>query len=72
MAGDVEGHYARHQPHGLWIASIALLIMLWQIGIGLMLRDPLQSNRRKLRRTHFWTMTSVAGFIVVHVSLNRP
>jgi len=57
---------------GIWIASIALLIMLWQIGIGLMLQVPLQSNRRKLRRIHFWTMTSLAGCIVVHVALNRP
>ena len=57
---------------GVWIATIALLIMLWQIAVGLMLRNPNQSNRRTLRRTHFWTMTLVAGLIVVHIALNRP
>jgi len=57
---------------GVWIATIALLIMLWQIAVGLMLRNPTQSNRRALRRTHFWTMTLVAGLIAVHVALNRP
>lgn len=57
---------------GVWIATIALLIMLWQVAVGLMLRDPTQSNRRMLRRTHFWTMTLVAGLIVVHIALNRP
>jgi hypothetical protein len=57
---------------GVWIATLALLIMLWQIAVGLTLRDPTQSNRRTLRRIHFWTMTSVAGFIIVHIALNRP
>jgi hypothetical protein len=57
---------------GVWIATFALLIMLWQIAVGLMLRDPTQSNRRALRRTHFLTMALVTGLIVVHVTLNRP
>ncbi|WP_353072141.1 DUF4405 domain-containing protein [Tunturiibacter gelidoferens] len=57
---------------GIWIATAALLIMLWQIAVGLMLRNPTQSNRRTLRRMHFWTMTLVAGLIVVHIALNRP
>jgi len=57
---------------GVWIATVALLIMFWQIAVGLMLRDPTQSNRRALRRTHFWTMTLVAGLIVGHIALNRP
>ena len=57
---------------GVWIATIALLIMVWQIAVGLMLRDPTQSNRRTMRRTHFWTMTLVGGLIVMHIALNRP
>lgn len=57
---------------GVWIATVALLFMLWQVAVGLMLRDPVQSNRRALRRIHFWTMAMVAGLIVVHVALNRP
>jgi hypothetical protein len=57
---------------GVWIATVALLVILWQIGVGLLLRAPAQSNRRALRRLHFWTMALVAGLIVVHVVLNRP
>ena len=57
---------------GVWIATIALLFMLWQIAVGLMLRNPTQSNRSALRRTHFWTMTLVAGLIAAHIALNRP
>lgn len=57
---------------GVWIATFGLLLMLWQIAVGFMLRDPIQSNRRQLRRIHFWTMALVAGFIVAHIALNRP
>lgn len=57
---------------GVWIATAALAVILWQIGVGLLLRNPVQSNRRNLRRLHFWTMAWVAGLIVVHVALNRP
>jgi len=67
-SGDMRGTSLA----GVWVATIALLIMLWQIAVGLMLRAPAQSNRRVLRRTHFWTMTLVAGLIAVHVALNRP
>jgi hypothetical protein len=57
---------------GVWIATVALVVILWQIGVGLLLRDLIQSNRRALRRLHFWTMALVAGLIFVHVALNRP
>jgi hypothetical protein len=67
-SGNMRGMNAA----GVWIATVALLIMLWQIAVGLMLRDPTQSNRRALRRTHFWTMTLVAGLVALHVTLNRP
>jgi hypothetical protein len=57
---------------GVWIATVALIVILWQISVGLLLRDPAQSKRLALRRLHFWRMTLVAGLIVVHVALNRP
>lgn len=57
---------------GVWIATVALIVILWQISVGLLLRDPAQSKRRALRRLHFWTMALVAGLIVVHVVLSRP
>lgn len=57
---------------GVWIATVALLVILWQIAVGLLLRDPAQSKRRALRRLHFWTMAFVTGLIVLHITLNRP
>jgi hypothetical protein len=57
---------------GIWIATVALLAILWQIAVGLMLTNPTQSSRRALRRLHFWTMALVAGLIVLHIALNRP
>jgi hypothetical protein len=57
---------------GVWIATVALIVILWQIVVGLLLRDPAQSKRRALRRLHFWTMALVAALIVLHVALNRP
>jgi len=57
---------------GVWIATVALLVILWQIAVGLMLKNPTQSSRVALRRLHFWTMALVAGLIVLHIALNRP
>jgi len=57
---------------GVWIATLGLFVILWQIGVGLLLRDPAQTKRRSLRRLHFWTMALVAGLIVIHIALNRP
>jgi thiosulfate reductase cytochrome b subunit len=57
---------------GVWIATIALVVILWQISVGLLLRETAQANRRTLRRLHFWTMALVAGLIVIHIALNRP
>jgi thiosulfate reductase cytochrome b subunit len=57
---------------GVWMATLAVGLLFWQAAVGLMLRNPKQSGRRALRRTHFWTMASVAGLVVAHVVLNRP
>lgn len=57
---------------GIWIATFVVGLLLWQAVVGLMLQNPKEPNRRRLRRTHFWTMASVAGLVVSHVVLNRP
>jgi cytochrome b561 len=57
---------------GVWIATVALLTIMWQVAVGFMLKHPAQPQRRALRRTHFWTMMLVAGLIVAHVIRNRP
>jgi cytochrome bd-type quinol oxidase subunit 2 len=57
---------------GLWLATIALVLIAFQVVIGLQLRNPTQSGRRQLRATHFWTMALLAGLIIVHIAINRP
>ena len=57
---------------GVWSATVALLVIMWQVAVGLMLTNPTQPQRRALRRIHFWTMMLVAGLIVAHVVRNRP
>jgi len=66
--GDIRGL----NVGGLWLGTIALLLMLWQIALGLLLRASSQYGRIALRRTHFWTMATLAALIVAHVALNRP
>jgi cytochrome b561 len=57
---------------GIWIATAALLLIVWQVAVGLLLRNPLHSSRRFLRTIHFWSMALLAGLIVAHIALNRP
>lgn len=57
---------------GLWLATFALVLLLWQVAIGLQLRSPAQARRRQLRTTHFWTMVLLARLIIVHIALKRP
>lgn len=66
------GNMAGADVPGIWIATVALLVILWQLGVGLMLRDPGQLRRRALKRTHFWTMTLAAALIVAHIVRNMP
>jgi cytochrome b561 len=57
---------------GIWLATAALLLIVWQVAVGCLLRNPLQSSRRFLRAIHFWSMALLAGLIVAHIALNRP
>ena len=56
---------------GLFLATGALALILWQAGLGLVLRSAAGSERRRLRRRHFVTMTIVATLVLTHIGLNR-
>ena len=56
---------------GLWLATIAMLLLIWQVGVGVTLRYFGGSQSRMLQTTHFWSMTVLATLIVGHVMLNR-
>ncbi len=67
-----KGDIRAFNIEGLWVGTIALLLMLWQIALGLTLRGSRPSRLTALRRTHFWTMAILAALIVAHVALNKP
>jgi len=57
---------------GLWLATIALLLLGMQVVLGLLLRNSVAGVRSTLQTGHFWTMAAAALLIVTHIALNRP
>jgi hypothetical protein len=66
------GRIAGYDQSGLWLATAALGLMLWQLGLGLTLRATRGPERTSLRRTHFWTMLGIVVLVIAHVLRNRP
>ena len=56
---------------GLVLATGAFFAMIWQVGLGVVLRDVHGIYRRKSRSLHFWTMVLIAGLVCAHIVLNR-
>jgi hypothetical protein len=67
---------SRHMPrtnfNGLWVATIALGLILAQLGLGLLLRSSRQSAPNLLRRTHFTLMLGIAALVLLHLWMNSP
>jgi hypothetical protein len=57
---------------GIWIATGALLLVFGQLSLGLGLRRPGGSDRKRRRRLHFLTMALLVGAGAGHVALNWP
>lgn len=57
---------------GLWIATVALGLMLVQIGMGWALRYKGRSTAKALRRTHFAMMLGITALVLVHLWMNSP
>ena len=55
---------------GLWIATVALLVMLLQGALGLWLQDSKLVGRALLRSWHYWLMFGIVLLVGVHVWLN--
>ena len=54
---------------GLWLATLALCLLFFQLLLGLALRDA-GPQRPLLRAIHFWSMLFIAGLVFSHVWLN--
>ncbi|MGD0191460.1 MAG: hypothetical protein ABSD74_12030 [Rhizomicrobium sp.] len=66
------GHVDGYDQAGLWLATLALVVMFWQVGLGLTLRVTKGPERCGLRRVHFWTMIGLVVLVVLHIVRNRP
>lgn len=55
---------------GIYLATGALLLVLAQMFVGLLLREPSLRNRAVMRRWHFWGMVCIVALVVGHIALN--
>jgi hypothetical protein len=65
-----EGTAGRLNSSGLYLATVALLLMVVQIVLGRRLSFPKLQIRRVVRRWHFWVMVGIVVFVVGHILLN--
>ena len=55
---------------GLWIATVALVLMLVQGTTGLWLKDPKLTGRAPMRSWHYWLMFGIVVLVGAHLWLN--
>ena len=55
---------------GIYLATGALLLVIAQVFVGLLLREPSLCRRAALRRRHFWIMAAIVVLVVAHIALN--
>jgi hypothetical protein len=55
---------------GLWAAMIALGLLLLQIVLGLLLKNPTLNPRHQVRRWHYFAMIGVVVLLGIHLWLN--
>lgn len=68
---SMSGAIVRHINNtGLYLATVALLLICVQVVVGRRLSWPKLSLRRVVRRWHFWVMVAISVFVVGHVVLN--
>jgi hypothetical protein len=65
------GRARLYNETGLLVATLALLVMLWQVLHGFTVRASLGVARRAGRRAHHRTMLSISFLVLIHVALNR-
>ena len=68
--GMVMGAMGRANVAGIWAATVALLLMVLEIVVGLSLREERTAARRPMRRFHFWVMVAFVASLGVHLLLN--
>jgi len=62
---------ARQGLAGIWLATFALLMMAWQVALGLRLRNAAPAQQRSRLKLHFWTMCTIVALVLAHIAINR-
>jgi hypothetical protein len=57
---------------GLWLGSVAALVLVVQVLAGRGLRDVAMAGRARLRTLHLRLMIAALVLIAIHVALNGP
>lgn len=55
---------------GVYLATGALLLVVTQVFLGLLLREPSLRRRVVVRRRHFWVMMGIVALVLGHIALN--
>ena len=66
FAGPAMG---RSDATGIWAATLALGLLLLQVGLGLILKAG-GGKLRQVRRWHFWSMIGLVGLLLTHLLRN--
>lgn len=69
-AGTVMGAMRRANSIGVWSATVAFCLLVYEIALGLVLKAQRVDGRRSLRKIHFWIMLAFATALVLHLALN--
>jgi cytochrome b561 len=65
------GRMGSFNKAGLFVATAALFVIVYQVGLGVSLYAAKGAARRPVRRAHFWTMALIVLLVTGHIVLNR-
>jgi len=64
------GHISPSLTNGLWLATVALALLLLQLTVGAVLRYGSPGHSGMIRRIHFALMAAIVLLVVAHIWLN--
>jgi hypothetical protein len=69
-AGTVMPAMGRAKSAGIWAATAAFFLLLFEVVLGLSLKEADLSPRRPMQRLHFWMMVGFVSALGMHLWWN--
>src|SRR5438105_14866231 len=66
----IDGLMSETNDTGLWLATVALVLLCIKRMVGLILKDFQTQERKVLRDWHYWMMVLVVCLVSAHIWLN--